>query len=56
MSLLEKLQMGSYGSYVWGSYGLTLVVLVLNAVLARRRHAAARLELARRRRTRSAAP
>jgi len=31
------LAMGGYGLYVWGSYGVTLVVLLANIWLARRR-------------------
>ena len=34
----EALAMGGYGAYVWSSVGLTLIVLILCAVLARRRH------------------
>lgn len=34
----ETLAMGGYGAYVWSSVGLTVIVLVLCAVLARRRH------------------
>ncbi len=37
----EFLDMGGYASYVWTSYGITLVVIVLNGWLARRRHAQA---------------
>ena len=32
----EFLNMGGYAAYVWPSYGLTLVVIVLNIVWARR--------------------
>ena len=35
----EMLAMGDYGAYVWGSFGLTLVVLVICIVQGRRRHA-----------------
>ena len=48
MTLGEILAMGGYAAYVWSAYGLTLVVLIGNILLARRRHAAARLDLARR--------
>lgn len=34
----ETLAMGGYGAYVWSSVSLTLIVLILCAVLARRRH------------------
>jgi heme exporter protein D len=30
--------MGGYAAYVWPAYGITLLVLVLNAASARRRH------------------
>ena len=36
MSLSEFLHMSGYGGYVWTSYGLTLLVLVVNFVSARR--------------------
>ena len=34
----EFLAMGGYAAYVWPAYGITLVVLVLNAAAARRWH------------------
>ncbi len=37
----EFLDMGGYARFVWTAYGITLVVIVLNAWLARRRHAQA---------------
>lgn len=36
--MMEKLAMGQYADYVWSSYGLALIVLVLCIVQARRRH------------------
>lgn len=33
MSLTEFLHMGGYAFYVWTSYGLALVVLVVNVVV-----------------------
>ena len=33
--------MGGYGLYVWGSYGVTAAWMLLEPVLAARRHAAA---------------
>ncbi|MEJ5999450.1 heme exporter protein CcmD [Paucibacter soli] len=36
-SLDNFLHMGGYGLYVWGSYGLTLVVMVFEAAAVRRR-------------------
>ena len=44
----EFLEMGGYAGYVWSSFGLTLLVLVANVVMARRRHAAKLMEAARR--------
>ena len=34
----EILAMGDYGAYVWSSFGLTLIVLVICIVQGRRRH------------------
>ena len=36
MSLSDFLHMSGYGGYVWTSYGLTLLVMVMNFVSARR--------------------
>ena len=33
----DFLNMGGYGLYVWGSYGVTLVVIAAELVLLRRR-------------------
>ncbi len=33
--------MGGYGLYVWGSYGVAMVCMLLEPVLARQRHKAA---------------
>lgn len=44
----EFLAMGGYGGYVWSSFGLTLIILILNVTGARRRHALARQSVARR--------
>jgi heme exporter protein D len=44
----EFLAMGGYGGYVWSSFALTAIILVFNVTWARRRHAAARLNVARR--------
>lgn len=33
MTLSEFMHMGGYAAYVWSSYGLWLVVMVLNVVL-----------------------
>ena len=35
----EMLAMGNYGVYVWSSFGLTLMVLIICVVQGRRRHA-----------------
>jgi heme exporter protein D len=49
MSGLEAfLHMGGYAPYVWCSYGLAAVVLILNIVLPRRAERAALRRLARR--------
>lgn len=34
----DTLAMGGYGAYVWSSVGLTLIVLVLCVIQARRRY------------------
>jgi heme exporter protein D len=44
----EFFDMGGYAAYVWPSYGLTLVVVVLNIVWARRLLARSREEARRR--------
>jgi heme exporter protein D len=44
----EFLDMGGYAAYVWPAYGLTLAVIVLNVVWARRRLARAHHEARRR--------
>lgn len=36
--MMETLSMGDYGAYVWSSFGLTLIVLVICVVQAKRRH------------------
>ncbi len=40
-SASEFFHMGGYGLYVWGSYGLSFVVVALELLLARRRLAKA---------------
>ncbi len=35
---MEILLMGKYGAYVWSSFGITAVVLVVCVLQARRRH------------------
>jgi heme exporter protein D len=44
--------MGGYGFYVWGAYGMTAAILVLEVVLLRTRRARAKSEIARELRTR----
>lgn len=44
----EFLNMGGYAAYVWPSYGLTLTVIILNVVWARRLLARSREEARRR--------
>jgi heme exporter protein CcmD len=39
--MTEFFSMGGDGAYVWSAYGITLVVLVLNAWLARAKRRAA---------------
>jgi heme exporter protein D len=36
-SLEDFVHMGGHGPYVWGSYAVVVVVMVLEALLARRR-------------------
>ena len=43
MSLAEFFAMGGYGLYVWGSYGLTAVLLAAEIVAVRVRLSNARL-------------
>jgi heme exporter protein D len=44
----EFLDMGGYAAFVWPSYALTLTIVVLNVVWARRSLARARAEARRR--------
>ena len=44
----EFLNMGGYAAYVWPSYGLTLAVIILNIVWARRLLTRSREEARRR--------
>lgn len=37
---MDALAMGGYGSFVWSSYLLTLIVVVVSAVQGKRRHQA----------------
>lgn len=47
MSFSEFLHMGGYGFYVWTSYGITALVLVVNIVLPWQRHKQLRQQIAR---------
>lgn len=42
MTLAEFFAMGGYGFYVWGSYGMTLVLVAIEVVAVRTRLRAAR--------------
>lgn len=44
----QFLSMGGYAAYVWPSYGLTLAVIILNVVWARRLLARSRRDARRR--------
>jgi heme exporter protein D len=44
----EFLNMGGYAAYVWPSYGLTLAIIILNIVWARRLLARSREDARRR--------
>jgi heme exporter protein D len=46
-SLSDFLAMGGYGLYVWGSFGVTALVMLLEAWLTLRRQRAIRLRLTR---------
>ena len=41
-SLTDFLAMGGYGFYVWGSYGLTVLLIALELTLLVARHRAAK--------------
>ncbi|MEL7450200.1 MAG: heme exporter protein CcmD [Pseudomonadota bacterium] len=47
-SLAEFLSMSGYGSFVWSSFALTVIVMVANYVSARRRHSSVLAHLRRR--------
>ena len=46
--MIEFMNMGGYGAFVWPCFALAAIVLVWNVVSARRLHAAARQRLIRR--------
>jgi len=45
-SAAEFFAMGGYGLYVWGSYAAAAALMLLEPLLARRRHAQARRDAA----------
>ena len=45
MNWSEFFAMGGYGLHVWGSYGMTALVLAFNVLAARRREKNVRREL-----------
>jgi len=54
MNLTEFLDMGGYGFYVWTSYGISLLVLVINVILPTRQKTKLLADIARKiRRARS---
>lgn len=46
-SASEFFAMGGYGLYVWGSYGMTALFMIVEVVLARKRGQDVRKRLAR---------
>lgn len=38
VGMMEFLNMGGYAGYVWSSYGIAMLVLLLNLLVSRRRH------------------
>ena len=48
MSLSEFLHMGGYGVYVWTSYALALVLLLVNLIVPLHQHRKLKEQLARR--------
>ena len=46
--MTEFLEMGGYARYVWSAFGLTLVVLIANIVVARQQFRSVRTRLAQR--------
>ena len=46
--MLDLLDMGKYGGYVWPAYGLALFILIINAILPMLRERRLREQIARR--------
>ena len=44
-SLSEFIAMGGYGGYVWGSYGITALVIIAEMLLVKHRRRTARGQL-----------
>lgn len=55
-SFADFLAMGGYGFYVWGSFGLTALIMATEPVLARRRRNALLARLRRQQRAERRAP
>ncbi len=47
MSVAEFFHMGGYGFYVWGSFGVTLLLMVIEPMLLRGRRRAIQKRIAR---------
>lgn len=47
MTVAEFFHMGGYALYVWGSFGMTALVMVVELILLRQRQATARQRVAR---------
>jgi heme exporter protein D len=56
MNLNEFFHMGGYGFYVWTSYGIALVVLLLNIILPARQHRKLLTDIARKARRAGSKP
>jgi heme exporter protein D len=50
MNLNEFLHMGGYGFYVWTSYGIALLVLLVNIILPARQRTKLLADIARKKR------
>lgn len=47
MSWMDKLDMGKYALYVWGSFGMTALCMIIEPILLRGRAKAVRQRIAR---------
>ncbi len=50
MSIWDKLDMGKYALYVWGSFGMTALCMILEPLLLNKRAKQIRRQIARRNR------